>query len=142
LQFQNLGAFFAALRQKTGLSAAIPHKPLCGLLRDFRCNPLRGPQVFQVLNRLSLYAFFAVAPQKTGVWNAPRVPLLQFLANRFAVCHGLSAAIQVAWANSPLAQPRGGSDMGPCLATGKARCTTMRRGTGKPNRESGHCRNI
>jgi hypothetical protein len=34
-----LGAFFAALRQKTGLSAAIPRKPLCGLLWDFRCNP-------------------------------------------------------------------------------------------------------
>jgi hypothetical protein len=53
---KNLGAFFGALRQKTGLSAAIPHKPLRGLLRDFRFNPLRAqgfPVVEQVLRRFS-----------------------------------------------------------------------------------------
>jgi hypothetical protein len=41
-QKKNLGAFFAAQPQKTGLSAAIPRKPQSGLLWDFRFNPLRA----------------------------------------------------------------------------------------------------
>jgi hypothetical protein len=44
---RNLGAFpgpaLPGPAPETGLSAPIPHKPPCGLLRDFRCNPLRCP---------------------------------------------------------------------------------------------------
>jgi hypothetical protein len=40
-QNQNRWAHFLSVGQKTGLSAPIPRKPLRGLLRDFRFNPLR-----------------------------------------------------------------------------------------------------
>jgi hypothetical protein len=40
LLFSTYSAFFAALPQKTGLSAPIPQPAAAGL-RDFRFNPLR-----------------------------------------------------------------------------------------------------
>jgi hypothetical protein len=43
-----LGAFFAALPQKTGLSASI----FWLRQKDFRYNPLRTQGVFKILNRL------------------------------------------------------------------------------------------
>jgi hypothetical protein len=36
-----LGAFFAAVRQKTGLSAPIQRILLCKIRKDFRFYPLR-----------------------------------------------------------------------------------------------------
>jgi hypothetical protein len=37
-----LGAFFAAVRQKTGLSAPIQRILLCKIRKDFRFYPLRA----------------------------------------------------------------------------------------------------
>jgi hypothetical protein len=39
-----LGAFFAAVRQKTGLSAPIQRILLCKIRKDFRFYPLLGPR--------------------------------------------------------------------------------------------------
>jgi hypothetical protein len=65
-----LGAFFAP--QKTGLSASIPRKPPRGLLRDFRCNPLRGASVPIVMP--FLYPANQVCPFRIGFFRFPDTP--------------------------------------------------------------------
>jgi hypothetical protein len=44
-----------------------------------KCFRPEKPELLHLLFPRHDSTFFAVSPQKTGVWNAPRVPLLQFL---------------------------------------------------------------
>jgi hypothetical protein len=61
--FRNLGAFFAALRQKTGLSAAIP-QPACGGLAGFPLQSLAHGRAIELFGNLS---FRTTSPEKENL---------------------------------------------------------------------------